>query len=102
MLLDSKATWKVLREIETERDRQDRKWGEQNHNPGEWLGILIEEIGEVAKAINEAHFSGYARSGKWADYRKEMLEVAAVAVAAVEALDRGKAVPAIRGHKDDD
>jgi NTP pyrophosphatase (non-canonical NTP hydrolase) len=37
-----------------ERARQDEKWGEQNHPDEYWLGIVMEEIGEVAKAVIEA------------------------------------------------
>lgn len=95
-MLDLEATKKVLEGVLKERDRQDSKWGEQNHNPLEWLSILSEEVGEVALAINIAHFGDVP---DWTNYRKELLEVAAVAVAAVEALDRGKAIPGTRGHK---
>lgn len=40
-------------EMTAERKRQDRKWGEQNHADDYWLGIVMEEIGEVAKAVIE-------------------------------------------------
>lgn len=36
-----------------ERERQNKKWGLQEHEGHAWLGILTEELGEVAKAINE-------------------------------------------------
>ena len=39
--------------LKDERERQDLKWGEQNHNSATWLAILIEEVGEIAKAILE-------------------------------------------------
>lgn len=42
----------VIKELE----RQDKKWGEQNHHPSIWLGILGEEFGELAQAINETVF----------------------------------------------
>lgn len=78
-----------LDEIYRERVAQDEKWGEQNHTPADWLVILTEEIGEVARAICEA------RHGKLCDlkdnlkqYRKELIQLAAVAVSMVECLDR--------------
>jgi len=74
-------------EITAERQRQNEKWGEQRHPPLLWLSILGEEYGEACAAANEAHFDGYARSGDWSDYRKELIQVAAVAVAALESLD---------------
>lgn len=71
----------VLTEVMHERDRQDDKWGEQNHAPLLWLAILGEEFGEVAKAAVES---------KPDQYRRELIEVAAVAVAAIESFDRAK------------
>lgn len=62
-----------------ERARQKHLWGDQTRNTREtWLRILIEEVGEVAKALNEK---------EWEQYRTELVQVAAVAVAAVESYD---------------
>ncbi len=36
--------------VHEERERQIVKWGEQHHSHLEWLAILVEEVGEVAKA----------------------------------------------------
>lgn len=77
----------VLVEVELERARQDNKWGEQNHSPLVWLPILLEEVGEVSEALNEWSF-GKDQEEARKQYRTELIEVAAVAVAAVEALDR--------------
>jgi NTP pyrophosphatase (non-canonical NTP hydrolase) len=77
----------VLGEVLRERARQNAKWGEQNHHPMEWLSILGEEVGEACEAANEAHWHASGRQ-PWAGYRKELVQVAAVAVAAIEALDR--------------
>lgn len=71
----------ILAQVEFERSRQNTKWGEQNHIPYKWLAILSEEVGEASKA---------ALDGSLSHYRKEMIQVAAVAVAAIESLDRGK------------
>ena len=78
----------VYKEILDERVRQDEKWGTQNHHPIEWLSILGEEVGEANKAALEAYFKGYYSSGDYEDYRKEMIQVAAVAVAMIESYDR--------------
>jgi NTP pyrophosphatase (non-canonical NTP hydrolase) len=79
---------KILQDIVNERKRQDAKWGEQNHDPFAWLTILGEEYGEACKAALEAHFDGYEITGDYSDYRKELIETAAVVVAAIECLDR--------------
>lgn len=70
-----------------ERKSQNRKWGEQNHTPAEWLMILGEEVGEVNKAALESYFS-YQNNIGLAPYREELIQIAAVAVAMIESLDR--------------
>lgn len=69
----------VLQEILEERARQDCKWGEQNHPALYWLGILVEEVGEVAKAIIERR-----------RYKEELIQTAAVCVGWLEAMARDK------------
>jgi len=76
----------VYDEIQKERDRQDQKWGEQNHHPIEWLIILGEEFGEACRGGCEAHW--HADEHTYDKYREELIHVAAVAVAAIESLDR--------------
>ncbi len=92
----------VLREVAHERVRQDEKWGEQNHPDGTggsgaqadaelWRnacqqassegrvtwGLILGE--EVAEALAESDAS---------KLRAELVQVAAVAVAWIEAIDR--------------
>ncbi|KAA1293832.1 MazG-like family protein [Leptospira interrogans] len=78
---------KIIQEIFRERKKQDQKWGEQNHIPIEWCAILGEEVGEVNKAALETHFK-YDGKNDLSDYRKELIQVAAVALAMIECLDR--------------
>lgn len=70
-----------------ERRNQDAKWGEQNHPPLQWLAILTEEVGELAKEVNEHHWR--EQHDTLAKLRQELVQVAAVAVAWLECLDRG-------------
>lgn len=79
-----KATPGVLHEVEFERHRQEATWGEQNLPAAEYFMILAEEVGEVAMAINEKKLGTVNAS----DVREELIQVAAVAVAMVESLDR--------------
>ena len=68
----------LLQDIQDERARQDVKWGratERNLTKREWLTILMEEVGEVAESILECDD---------ANYPVELVQVAAVAVAALE------------------
>ena len=74
-----------------ERKRQDAKWGEQNHDPTVWLGILGEEFGELCQAVNETWFDNgpeERKKGGYENMRAEAIQVAAVAVSLVECLDR--------------
>jgi NTP pyrophosphatase (non-canonical NTP hydrolase) len=77
-------TNEVLREVKEERQKQETKWGQQNHLPQDWLMILGEEVGEANKAALEAKFG----DGKINLYREELVQVAAVAVAMIESYDR--------------
>ena len=76
---------KVLADVLDERQLQHAKWGEQNQPPPLWLAILGEEYGEVCKAVHDHYLLG---TGEEAEYRHELIHVAAVAVQAVEAYDR--------------
>ncbi|TAH39267.1 MAG: hypothetical protein EYC70_00335 [Planctomycetota bacterium] len=76
----------ILSEIFDERDRQDAKFGEQNHPPLLWLAIAQEEIGEAAQAV--LHVREGKPGASLEKYRAEMLQVAAVALSALEAFDR--------------
>jgi hypothetical protein len=94
-------TPRVLAEIASERARQDAKWGEQNHPDGtarqgddflaemaraicqangsdrdNWRDILTEEVHEAYAELDPVRL------------RAELVQVAAVAVAWVEAIDR--------------
>ena len=37
--------------VQTERQHQIEKWGDQSHASSKWLTILVEEIGEIASEI---------------------------------------------------
>lgn len=93
----------MLRDVATERARQDARWGEQNHPVGNdtrrveaaeyfrrtcdqaavdgtctWALILLEEVYEAISAATET------------EAEEELIQVAAVAVNAVESIRRGR------------
>jgi NTP pyrophosphatase (non-canonical NTP hydrolase) len=78
-------TASVLAEVARERERQHAKWGVQNFPPELWLMVLGEEVGEVNNAALEHHVGNLPDLSA---YREELIQVAAVAVQAVESLDR--------------
>ncbi|NJR24522.1 MAG: hypothetical protein HC786_21375 [Richelia sp. CSU_2_1] len=75
----------IFEEIQLERKRQDGKFGSQPRSlkPVFYLAVLVEELGEVARAIIE---------GDSENYREEVVQLAAVAVATVEDFDGGQAI----------
>jgi hypothetical protein len=75
MLSDAKTTDRVIENIRRERERQDGKWGEQNHDAGKWMLILQEELGEACKSNLE---------GNRGEFVKELVEAAAVIAAWIE------------------
>lgn len=92
----------ILNEIKQERFNQNEKWGEQNHMAIEWIAILTEEVGEASKEALDWHFrnpvknehgdrvpaSDEVQLQRLKDYRKELIQTAAVAVQMIECLDR--------------
>ncbi len=79
----------VVNQIRAERERQNKKWGEQNHDDYRWLAILTEEVGELAQAILHDEFGGsHAGTAK-----TELIHVAAVAVQWLECMERRQLTP---------
>ena len=73
----------VLLDVVRERLEQDAKWPVQMTSPTTpWLAILVEEVGEAARAVLNNASDGPQ------DLRAELVQVAAVACAWVEWLDR--------------
>lgn len=66
---------RTLQEINLERERQDRLFGNENrkHSDLKWLAIATEELGEIAQGINDSK-SDIA-------IEEEIIQVAAVCVA---------------------
>lgn len=103
----------TLAEVGAERFKQNARFGEQNHSPADWLVILGEEYGEACKEVCEARFDAataieaaagngrpkdlyfakqllLARQVHFKRLRQELVQVAAVAVAMIESLDRNE------------
>lgn len=78
---------RVLLDVSRCRSAQDAQYGHFNDTlgPEGWLGVLAREFCEAGNEANE-HFKGRARSTD--KLRAELVDVAAVAVAWIEAIDR--------------
>lgn len=68
----------VYDEVSSERDRQDRKWGgrkhDDTHEPEDWERYIMKRIPVESKDDSA--------------FRKRMIQIAALAVAAVQSFDR--------------
>lgn len=81
----------ALTMVKRERQRQDALWGDQSGNhPFEWMSILGEEFGELCEAVNETFFKNGTHPDRGGNEKiiKETTQVAAVAVAIIEAAQR--------------
>ena len=75
----------ALRCLLAERRRQDGKWGDQSPNHDlVWLAVLVEEVGECAKALLSNLFGGDEAGGLGV----EAVQAAAVGMAWASALGR--------------
>lgn len=74
---------KAIADINAERDRQDRMWGGPDHDDErertDWLRFIRAHARDALKAVN---------AGELDDYRTELVQLAALAVAAIEVEDR--------------
>jgi NTP pyrophosphatase (non-canonical NTP hydrolase) len=75
-------TKSVLEDVKEERIRQDLKFGIQRHSMGKWLQILVEEVGEVAQAMQQGEIQSKDTDAD--DLYTELIQVAAVAVEIAE------------------
>lgn len=71
-------TKEILGDIQNEILRQNFTWGEMRHSGYKWNCILTEEAGEFSKAVNDQNMD---------KARHEAVQVAAVAVQIIHAID---------------
>lgn len=77
----------ILYDVLNERQRQNDKFGaNRTQHPFLWNTILVEEVGEASKESLDMYFSGKPDEAL-SKYRKELIEVAAVAIATIQDLD---------------
>lgn len=94
------AHHRELKDVFKERLRQLEKFGPQNRPPYQWFLILSEEVGEVAKECVEMEFDDAAHPHAYPErYYKELTEVAAVALAAMQNFNQRRPKPAPRPKK---
>jgi hypothetical protein len=86
-------------EISVERQRQMNRYGWQVLSPFAWCAILGKELGEAHnEALDHAFPSRQSRKGKTEidclkQFRQELIQIAAVAIQAVESIDSDPSLP---------
>lgn len=78
----NKATYEIILKVVEERIRQTKKYGVQRHDFGTWLQILVEEVGEVAQAMQVG--KAWSKDSDTNNLFTELIHVAAVAVSIAE------------------
>lgn len=79
---DKKLRMAVMKDVDAERTRQNRLWGRQRHSLGEWLKILVEEVGEVAQAMQNGE--AWQKGSDASNLYMELIQLSAVAQAIAE------------------
>lgn len=73
----------VIEEVQAERERQDEQWGgpdhDDEHSAEKWCDLVYEYLSRAWQTRHLQPSDGY---------RKRMVQVAALAVAAIESHDR--------------
>lgn len=85
----------ALCSVLNERQAQDERWGEQNHDAITWSAILAEECGEFAQEALTVRFGNVGANTE--ALRNEAVQCAAVALAIVECIDRNTVKEAANG-----
>ncbi|HEY9684723.1 MAG TPA: MazG-like family protein [Oculatellaceae cyanobacterium] len=86
----------IIEDVIVEIGRAERKFGlRRNHLPMLWMLILGEEYGEAQKAALEAYASEQYNNSIGLDvfhenYREELVQVAAMAICAIDSFDRNE------------
>ena len=79
----SKAAARAIHDVMAERNRQDEKWGGPEHDDGHTFRDYVRWI------KNYAGWSDQMADGlSWEKARRRMVQVAALAIAAIEWVDR--------------
>ena len=77
----------IIFDILNERQRQNDKFGSnRTQHPFLWNTILVEEVGEASKDSLDIYFSDNPQEAL-IRYRKELIEVASVAIATIQDID---------------
>lgn len=80
-----------IRAHEKHRDKPGGSMEMKRHDSPDWLPVLVEEVGEVSRVLCDYRHGLLDSERRDAELRAELVQVAAMAVAWLEAIDYGRA-----------
>lgn len=80
---------KIRNLIMLEVNKQQNQWGKENLAPHEWLGLIMEEVGEMSEAVNETYLPNATKPklGGIKNIKNEALQSAALIIRFLESLE---------------
>lgn len=97
--MENDTRTRAMAMVDAERDRQEARLGKQSHAPERWATFLMAKVGEFSLAVNEMIFdNGFEPwvKGDVENMVKALVQIAAVAVAAIEHFLEGTEVERLR------
>lgn len=86
----------IIHQVIEERTRQDKQWGgpphDDYHSRRDWVGFIEEHAERARKSCAKKTGSRSLEAKDPDEYRKQLVEIAALAIAAVAAHDRARKV----------
>lgn len=74
---------KIKNKVMLEVNKQNKQWGDESElTPHQWLGLIQEEVGEIAQAVNETYLPNKTKTklGGKENIQKEIYQAAALLI----------------------
>ena len=74
---------KIKNKVMLEVNKQNKQWGDESElTPHQWLGLIQEEVGEIAQAVNETYLPNKTKSkiGGKENIQMEIYQTAALLI----------------------
>ena len=82
---------KIKNKVMLEVNKQNKQWGDESElTPHQWLGLVQEEVGEIAQAVNETYLPNKTKTklGGKENIQKEIYQAAALLIRLSEKLEK--------------
>lgn len=82
---------KIKNKVMLEVNKQNKQWGDESElTPHQWLGLIQEEVGEIAQAVNETYLPNKTKTklGGKENIQAEIYQAAALLIRLSEKLEK--------------